>query len=149
METTNISNEILIPERKFELDAKNISLISSINKWTFVLSIIGFVLFALFVSLLIIFINSGGQWSIQSHRGFEWTDLIEVILLILFLVSIISLLMFSRRMGKLGKQISAISESGLLIRNSFLSLRNHFKFIGITSILIIAILLYGIIVFLL
>ena len=148
MEHQNLSSEKIVQEKKFELDDKSISLISSIKMWTFILSIIGFVIVISVVSLLIIFINSGGQWSIQSHRGFVWTDLIEVILLILFLISIISLLMFSLRMGKFGKQLPVIDESGLLFRKSFISLRNHFKFIGITFILIIALVLYEIIVFL-
>jgi len=143
MENLSILNEDVVPEKIIEPDFMNISIISSLRTWTLILSIIGFISTASFVWFRITLNASPGKWTIEGHRGFAWTDVAEGILIVLFLVSVISLLLFSLQMGKLVKKLTTIDESGLLIKSSMVRLRNHFKFLGITFILIILVVLFS------
>jgi len=144
METTNILNENPVPEKN-EPDFMNISIISSLRNWTLILSLIGFISAASYVWFKITLNGSPGKWTIEGHRGFAWTDIAEGLLIVIFLVSVVSLLLFSLQMGKLVKKLTYVDASGLLTRPSLLRLRNHFKFLGITFIIIIVAGLYGII----
>ena len=145
MGTTNILNENTVPDKKIEPDARNISLISSLRNWTLILSIIGFISAVSYVWFKITLNGSRGKWTIEGHRGFAWTDIAEGLLIALFLVSVVSLLLFSLQMGKLVKKVTDVNESGLLIRSLLVRLRNHFKYLVITFILIFAVILFGII----
>ena len=143
METKDKSNGNSIIDRKIELDTTSLSLISNIRTWTLILSIIGFISVASYVWFKITLNASPGKWTIEGHRGFAWTDLAEGLLIVLFLVSVVSLMLFSLQMGKLVNKLTNVDASGLLIRPSLLRLRNHFKFLGITIILIIVVVLYS------
>jgi len=145
METKNNLNEAMVPEHNYEHGPRNISLISSLRTWTLIISIIGFISAVSYIWFKITLNASPGKWTIEGHRGFAWTDIAEGILIVLYLVSVISLLLFSLQMGKLVKKVTEVDESGLLIKSSLLRLRNHFKLLGITFILIIVVVLYGII----
>jgi len=142
METTNLLNENSAAE-KIEPDSRNISIISSLRTWTLILSIIGFISAASYIWFKFTLNASPGKWTIEGHRGFAWTDIAEGLLIALFLVSVVCLLLFSRQIGKLVKKLTNVDESRLLIRPSLLRLRNHFKFLGITFILIIVVVLFS------
>ncbi len=148
MKISRFNNKTLHMERvirNLELNSCNNSLFSSLRTWSLSLSIFGFLSAASFVWFRIALNASPGKWTVEGHRGYAWTDIAEGLLIVLFLASVVSLLLFSLKMGKLVNKVSDSDEPGELIRISVVRLRDHFKFMGITFILIIFAVLYGII----
>lgn len=144
MEINNDLNEAMAIEHKNEPGNNNTSLLSSLRTWTLIVSFMGSIAAASFAWFRISLNTSPGKWTIEGHRDFAWTDIAEGILMVLFMVSLISLFLFSLQMGRLVKKRTNIDESGLLTRSSLLRLRNHFKFLGITFMLIFVAVLYGV-----
>ncbi|WP_298427449.1 hypothetical protein [uncultured Kordia sp.] len=101
-------------------------------KWTFILSILGFILIGLFLLIAIFFIvmyaalNENVSPLVASGMSVEFVAIVYFVLAVLYFFPVMYLYRFSRRMKS-----ALLEKSTDGLTRAFSSLKSHYKFIGI------------------
>lgn len=143
METTSTPDSIMeIQDQKIELTGITILHLNEIRKWTNFLSILGFVAFGLLLLFGIIMLFASSFASPYtygfSHVFGPWIGFVYIIVAIIYFVPVLYLFQFSRYAKQALVQINTIGNSNILMAAAINSLKKHFRFVGILTIIILS-----------
>jgi hypothetical protein len=143
METTSFGNFVEIKDQKIELEGAALIHLNEIRKWTQFLSILGFVAtgFLLFAGILLLVTSSlrslvqFDQLSILS----PWIGIIYIVFAGIYFFPVLYLYRFSKLAKHSLMQISSGGPSNELMAQAIDYMKKHFRFVGIMTIIILAV----------
>ncbi|QHI36117.1 hypothetical protein IMCC3317_14710 [Kordia antarctica] len=109
-------------------------------KWAFILSIVGFIMIGIFVFVAVLFIVMSSALSsnvspfAQSGLGTEYISIVYLVMALLYFFPVFYLYKFSRKMKS-----ALIEKNTEDLTAAFSNLKSHYKFIGITMLIVIGI----------
>ena len=149
METTPFGNYVEIKDQKIELEGATLLHLNEIRKWTQFLSILGFVVVGLllFVGVLLLITTS-----LRSVMQFDqygilspWIGIFYIVFAGIYFFPVFYLYKFPRYAKHSLIQIGSAGSSNELMAHAIGYLKKHFRFVGIFTIVILAVYLLVII----
>ena len=150
METTGtLENYVEIKDQKIELEGITLLHLNEIRKWTQFLSILGFIAVGLLLflgvfMLIISFFRSPFQYDQFGMIGpFMW--IFYLLFALIYFFPVLYMYQFSRYAKQSLVQIGSGESSRELMAHAIIYLKKHFRYIGILTIVILAVYLLVII----
>jgi len=150
METTGtLENYVEIKDQKIELEGITLLHLNEIRKWTQFLSILGFVaigllLFLGVILLVVTFFRQPFQYDQLGLMG-PWMWIFYLLFALIYFFPVLYMYQFSRYAKQSLMQIGAGGSSGELMAQAIMYLKKHFRYIGIFTVVILAVYLVVII----
>jgi hypothetical protein len=154
METTgNLENYVEIKNQKIELEGVTLLHMNEIRKWAQFISILGFVVVGLLLTVSVIFlIASVTRPSMQIDEfGIAlnpWMGICYLLFAVVYFFPVLYMFRFSTFAKQSLIQISSGESSNELMANAIVYLKKHYRYMGIFTIAILAVYLLVIIGFL-
>ncbi len=149
METTPIGNYVEIKDQKIELEGITLLHLNEIRKWAQFLSILGFVAFGLLVTVGIILLTTSSFRSAFQYDQFgamgPWIGIIYIVFAGIYFIPVYYLYKFSKIAKHSLLAIGSAGSSNELMAQAISFLKKHFRFVGIFTIVILAVYLLAVI----
>ena len=151
METTNTpENYIEIKNQKIELEGTTLLHMNEIRKWAQFMSILGFVVVGLLLLVGVIFLIALVTRSSMQIDEFgitldSWMGICYILLALVYFFPVLYMFGFSKFAKQSLLQISSGQSSNELMANAISYLKKHFRYVGILTIVILALYLLVII----
>jgi hypothetical protein len=151
METTgNSANYVEIENQKIELEGITLLHMNEIRKWTRFMSILGFVAVGLLLLVGVVFVVASitrPPMQIEEFGNAFWPlfGIVYLLLAVVYFFPVLYMYRFSVYAKQSLTGITSGGSSNELMANAILFLKKHFRFVGIFTIVILAIYLVVII----
>ncbi len=149
METTPFGNYVEIKDQKIELEGATLLHLNEIRKWTQFLSILGFVAFGLLLIVGVILLTTSSfrssfQYDQLGALG-PWIGILYIVFAGIYFFPVFYLYKFSKYAKHSLMQIGSAGSSNELMAHAIDYLKKHFRFVGIFTIVILAVYLVAVI----
>ncbi|HEY9124390.1 MAG TPA: hypothetical protein PK252_02405 [Bacteroidales bacterium] len=143
-DNSQIIETVVAGEKKLELNEEALNELTQIRKWAMFFSVLGFIFIALmvFAGLIMAALSSGLAGAGLGKLPMVFVGILYLALGIIYILPVIYLYRFS-----VDAKIAIESKDAILIASALKSLKKHFRFIGVFTIVIFSIYVLAIIGF--